>query len=238
MTANHSQALFLTLEKYKERAVGEKRLLSLYVTEVSKTGRCDDPEFVTQIDAAYEIDTAPAGTVLSPPTIVTLYQNLDTCLFDIDMARSGIHEGLSQVVAEIQAPSGAAVERAIRKLLETNLQILNKATSYLLDTARRFASVIKGKEADDRQGDASDDVQAELDYRKLVDDIRYIRQYLFINVQISTIKQELLPEDNPDLYLARLRYYIDALPKACGLLIERTKIQIQDRKTNKKFAPP
>lgn len=206
-----------TAQPEREQQEYQLRLLSLWIDLVKQTGEIDYPELVTLLNQVFEVDNAPAYAVLMPATIDTLVANLRAAQADILAAAGQIQQSLQQLgdaiaLSNLTQTQEQEIEREIRQGTERFLL----AIEWVLDISDRYAYMPLQKPAKKRKVTA-DDIDAEW-IRKLMNDLKYIREYIAEQAQVRIVKNEFLPGDSQKSYFRRLYKYLEIAPGLAEIL--------------------
>lgn len=195
----------------------ELRLLSLWIDLIKQTGEIDYPELVTYLNQVFEVENAPAYAVLTPTTIDTLVANLRAAQADILVSAGQIQKSLQQLgdaiaLSNLTQTQEQEIEQEIRQGTERFLL----AIEWVLDISDRYAYNPLPKPA--KKGEVtSNDIDAEW-IRKLMNDLKYIRQYIAEQAQVRIVKSEFLPGDSQKSYFRRIDKYLEIVPGLAEIL--------------------
>lgn len=202
-----------TIQNQHEQDEYERRLLNLYIEEIKRTGLIDYPELVEYLNQVYEVDIAPAGTVLMPDVLNTLLENLQIAQTNIATASLQIQKNLHQLANSITTENLTQIqEQELDGEIRQGTERLLKAVEYLLNVTERYVYTHhRGK------GENAENAEAE-DIRKLMNDLKYIRQYIAEQAQIRVIKNDFQPGDSEKNYFRRLYKYLGIAPGLADIL--------------------
>lgn len=194
----------------------ERRLLSLWIDEVKRTGEIDYPELVQFLDRVYEVEVAPPGSVLMPERGAALAENLRRAQADVREAAAAIASRLNALAAAVDGGAlDAGVEAELRSQIRSDTEQFLRGVEYLLDTAHRYA--VEPPSVWKRWRWQAPDAEAET-VRKWSGDLDYIRQYVAQQGQVGVLAGEFRARNLTARSFRRLHKYLEVAPGLADLL--------------------
>lgn len=214
----------------------ERRLLSLWIDEVKRTGEIDYPELVRFLDRVHEVEVAPEGSALMPEHGAALAENLRRAQADVREAAAAIASHLNALAAAVDGGALEAVEAELRSQIRSDTEQFLRGVEYLLDTARRYAG--ESPSLWKRWVRRVSDADAET-LRKWSGDLDYIRQYVAQQGQVGVLAGEFRARNLTARSFRRLHKYLEVAPGLADLLGHRVR-RVLERKAaaGDKFSAP
>lgn len=208
----------------EERQQYERLLLSLYTLHVKETGSIDYPDLKEFLYQVLEVEAAAPGEALLPEQLLHLTQNVRTVQADIVAAAPEIFQALialSDAISSVESVPFSETD-CCRRVHQATQRFL-AATEYLLDITNRYvyAPLVKKQQARKtsiwKQENVLDGADPEW-VRKLINDLKYISQYIAEHAQVGVVKSEFLPGDSAVSYFRRLQKYLEIVPGLTDIL--------------------
>ncbi|MEM9542034.1 MAG: hypothetical protein AAGA60_21375 [Cyanobacteria bacterium P01_E01_bin.42] len=181
----------------------KRRLYSLFVEKVQRTGRMEHPQLLQWLQRVYDVDTALHGQILMPELLEALKNNLKESRDRIARACQEILKKIGEVAEKIGSNSldSSAIERLTPEIARST-GCLQGAVAYLIDETETHTQSSLHAEA----------TTDEYKIANLIRELEYLTAYIAERAQVRYIQQELLPGDSPERYFRRLYLYLSLCP--------------------------
>ena len=219
------------LEQLQAKQAEEKRLLSLYIQHIKKTGESNYPALVSLVEDFFEVENSSEG-LLTQYQIQQFSKRLDDNMKSIKSAVSKINLNLEELKNCLKNDKNSSSrEQGISEQLQEGLGQINHCSKDITKLVKRYLEVDQYSEKD-KSEEAKNAMKLKEDFQ----DIRYFCEFLNKHLQVEMIKQDYADSIKEPIYMRRIYKYQDLLLEKASSLKQIIIFILESKRTGGKFS--